>query len=407
MHIDLNSCFASVEQQANPLLRHRPVAVVHTDAPYGCILAPSVEAKLWGVKTGMTLSEGRERCPILISRIADPPKYREVHHRFATLLSDYAPHPLAKSIDEFVLTLPVGANHRVRPSDIENIVQEIKSRIKKEIGDYLRVSVGISTNQNLAKLASGLHKPDGFDVIDKNNYKDIYGRITLQDFCGINTRNEARLNRVGIFTPIQFYHASRQTLKAAFESVLGDYWHARLRGYEVDLPAGRQAMFIQKSYGQSYVLPHPMARDEWYPIMAKLVSKAGRRMRRDGYSASAAHISLRYLDHTSYKIGHKLKTTLHSDHDLIAAVSALIPKLKSDRVTPELAERRVKKIAITLFGIDRVDNQESLFIDKVKEKRLVTALDGLNTRYGDYTITYASLLGSAGHVRDAIAFGKV
>ena len=385
MHIDLNSCFASVEQQANPLLRHRPVAVVHSDAPYGCILAPSVEAKLWGVKTGMALSEGRDRCPILISRIADPPKYREVHHRFATLLSDYAPHPLAKSIDEFVLSLPTGCNP-------VGVVAEIKSRIKKEVGDYLRVSVGVSTNQNLAKLASGLHKPDGFDVIDHTNYLDVYKNIELQDFCGINIRNEARLHKVGIFTPLQFYHASRQTLKAAFESILGDYWHARLRGYEVD-----DVEFQTRSYGQSYVLPHPMSRDEWYPIMAKLVSKAGRRMRKGGYGASATHLSLRYADHSHYRLGHKLKTTLHSDHDLITAISSLSPN----------SDKMVKKVAVTLFGIGKEDNQESLFVDKVKEKRLVTALDELNTRYGDYTVSYASLMGSAGHVRDAIAFGKV
>lgn len=394
MHIDLNSCFASVEQQANPLLRYKPVAVVHTDAPYGCILAPSVEAKLWGVKTGMTLSEGRERCPILISRQVDPPKYREVHRRFATLLSDYAPHPLAKSIDEFVLTLPSCRGDLYdSPCSPHTIVQEIKSRIKKEIGDYLRVSVGVSTNQNLAKLASGLHKPDGFDLIDHTNFLDIYNKIELMDFCGINTRNEARLHKVGIFTPLQFYQASRQTLRSAFESVLGDYWHARLRGYEVD-----DVEFQTRSYGQSYVLPHPMDRAEWYPIMAKLVSKAGRRMRRDGYSASATHISLRYPDHTSYKLSHKLKTTLQSDHDLIAACSSL---------TLGMSSKKVKKVAVTLFGIGRDDNQEGLFIDKVKEKRLVTALDGLNTRYGDYTISCASLMGSAGHVRDAIAFGKI
>lgn len=385
MHIDLNSCFASVEQQANPLLRYKPLAVVHSVAPYGCILAPSVEAKLWGVKTGMTLSDGRERCPILLARTADPPKYREVHHRFATLLADYAPYPIAKSIDEFVLTLPTGCNP-------VGVAQEIKSRIKKEIGEYLRVSVGVSTNQNLAKLASGLHKPDGFDVIDHTNFLDVYSKLELIDFCGINTRNEARLHKVGIFTPLQFYQASRQTLKSAFESVLGEYWHARLRGYEVD-----DVEFQTRSFGQSYVLPHPMDRAEWYPIMAKLVSKAARRMRRDGYSASGIHISLRYADHTSYKLGHKLKTTLQSDHDLIAAVNSLTSK----------SDKKVKKVAVTLFGIGRDDNQEGLFIDKVKEKRLVTALDDLNMRYGDYTISYASLMGSAGHVRDAIAFGKI
>ncbi len=385
MYIDLNSCFASVEQQANPLLRHRPVAVVHSDAPYGCILAPSVEAKLWGVKTGMSLKEGQDKCPLLIARTADPSKYREVHHRFAALLSDYSSNPLAKSIDEFVLILPTGCNP-------VGVVQEIKSRIKSEIGDYLRVSVGISTNQNLAKLASGLHKPDGLDVIDQTNYLEIYEKIVLQDFCGINVRNEARLNRVGIFTPTQFYQASPQLLHSAFQSILGDYWYSRLRGYEVD-----DVTFQTRSFGQSYVLPHPMDRAEWYPIMAKLVSKAGRRMRQDGYSASATHISLHYSDHTSYKLSHKLKTSLQSEHDLIAAVNSLTPK----------SNKKVKKVAVTLFSIGHDDNQESLFIDKVKEKRLVAALDSLNTRYGEYTISYASLLGSVGHVKDAIAFGKI
>lgn len=395
MHIDLNSCFASVEQQANPLLRYKPLAVVHSVAPYGCILAPSVEAKLWGVKTGMSLKEGLERCPILLARAADPPKYRTVHRAFAKLLLDYSNNPISKSIDEFCLTLPLGSNPL-------SVAKEIKSRVKSEIGDYLRVSVGVSTNQNLAKLASGLHKPDGLDVIDLNSYHDVYERIKLQDFCGINIRNEARLNRVGIFTPLQFYQASPQLLRSAFQSVLGDYWYSRLRGYEVD-----EITFQTRSFGQSYVLPHPMDKSEWYPIMAKLTSKAGRRMREKGYHASGAHLSLRYSDHTHYRLGHKLKTTLHSDHDLVAAVGALIPKVKSNRVTPELAERRVKKIAITLFGISRQDNQESLFVDKVKEKRLVTALDELNTRYGDYTVSYASLMGSAGHVHDAIAFGKL
>lgn len=386
MHIDLNSCFASVEQQANPLLRHKPLAVVHIDAPYGCILAPSVEAKLWGVKTGMTLGEGRDRCPILLSRRADPPKYREVHHHFATLLSDYAPQPLAKSIDEFVLTLPSGSNP-------QEIAKEIKSRIKKEIGNYLRVSIGVSTNQNLAKLASGLHKPDGFDVIDHANFLDIYKKIELMDFCGINIRNEARLHKVGIFTPLQFYQASRQTLRSAFESVLGDYWHTRLRGYEVD-----EVEFQTRSFGQSYVLPHPMERAEWYPIMAKLVSKAGRRMREKGYHASGAHVSLRFPDHSHYKIGRTTKNTITTDHSLIAACKNL---------TLSMPNKKVKKIAITLFGITKEDYQESLFMDRVKEKRLVLALDELNARYGDYTISCASLMGSAGHVKDAIAFGKL
>lgn len=393
MHIDLNSCFASVEQQANPLLRDKPVAVVHTNAAYGAILAPSVEAKLWGVKTGMTLAEGIDLCPWLIPRVADPAKYREVHSHFAQLLSDYAPHPLAKSIDEFVLTLPSCRSDLYdHPCDPYTITQEIKSRIKKEIGDYLRVSVGISTNQNLAKLASGLHKPDGFDIIDHTNYLSIYRGIQLQDFCGINIRNEARLKKLGIFTPLQFYQSSVHTLRAAFGSVLGDYWHLRLRGYEID-----DVEFKTRSFGQSYVLPHPMTKTEWYPIMIKLISKASRRMRASGYLASGVHLSLRYFDHSKYSLGHKTSHTIFSDSSLIAAVNSLSPK----------TNKKVKKIAVTLFGISKDSGQENLFIDKIKEQNLTKALDILNDHYGDYTVSPASLLGSKGHVRDAIAFGKI
>jgi DNA polymerase-4 len=267
MHIDLNSCFASVEQQANHLLRGKPVVVAAYAKSYGAILAPSVEAKLYGIKTGMSVKEGLELCPFLIIREADPPKYREVHARFAKLLNEYSDHVISKSIDEFAVSLRSSQSEGGLPN-LQKLSAEIKSRIKSEIGDYLGVSIGVSTNQILAKLASGLHKPDGFDVIDSHNFLDVYASINLQEFCGINVRNEPRLHRVGIFTPIQFYEADIQTLKQAFQSVLGRYWYTRLRGYEID-----DVTFAHRSYGQSYVLPRPMAYDEWRPILAKLIAK--------------------------------------------------------------------------------------------------------------------------------------
>lgn len=386
MHIDLNSCFASVEQQANPLLRDKPIAVVHTDAPYGCILAPSVEAKLWGVKTGMNLKEGRDLCPWLISRVADPPKYRQVHSHFARLLDDYSDHIMPKSIDEFVLTLPTR-------SDLEGVSTKIKSRIKSEIGDYLRVSIGISTNQVLAKLASGIHKPDGFDIIDHKNYHDIYSKIDLQDLCGINIRNEARLHRVGIFTVLQFYNASIQTLTSAFESVLGRYWHGRLHGYEID-----DIEFTRSSFGQSYVLPRPMQYVEWRPILAKLVSKAARRLRANGFSASGIHLYLRFGDGTSWHTGHNTSNLLYDDVSILASALSLYQS-KSPK-------KPVKKIAVSCFGLGRDSGQLSCLVDLVKQKELVNSLDALNDKWGEYSVNYGSFMGSHGHVKDAIAFGK-
>lgn len=389
MHLDLNSCFASVEQQANPLLRDKPVAVVHTDAPYGCILAPSVEAKLWGVKTGMSLQEGKQLCPFLIAREADPPKYREIHHQIGELLNEYSPRVISKSIDEFCL--PLRSLYGEGGPDPQRIAIEIKSRIRSDIGDYLRVSIGVSTNQNLAKLASSLHKPNGFDIIDSSNFLSVYQAIKLQDFCGINTRNEARLHRVGVFTPLQFYRASLPTLKLAFQSVLGRYWYNRLRGYEVD-----DVEFSRRSFGQSYVLPRPLAFVQWRPILAKLVAKAGRRLRASGYHATAAHLYLRFASGRSWHTGHQFASPIFRDCDLLSSALALNPPSTND----------VKKVAVTFFGLSRDPGQLALLRDNSRDIALTAALDTLNNRWGEYSVTSAALLGSSGHVSDAIAFGK-
>lgn len=391
MHVDLNSCFASVEQQANHLLRGKPVVVAAYAKSYGAILAPSVEAKLYGVKTGMSVRDALLLCPFLIVREADPPKYRQVHGQIGQLLSDYSSHVISKSIDEFCL--PLRSLYGEGGPDLQSIVHEIKQRIKSEIGDYLRVSIGVSTNQILAKLASGLHKPDGFDILDSKNYRDIYSSIGLQEFCGINVRNEARLHRVGIFTPLQFYEASVQTLKSAFESVLGRYWYTRLRGYEVD-----DIEFSRRSYGQSYVLPRSMVYEEWRPILAKLIAKAARRLREGGSFATGLHLSLLYGDHTHWHTGHQGSSLLMDDASLLTSALSLY-ELRAPH-------KPVKKIAVTCFGLEKDSGQLSCLVDTVKQKSLITSLDGLNDKWGEYTISYASMLGSSGHVRDAIAFGK-
>ncbi len=390
MHIDLNSCFASVEAQANPLLREKPLAVAAYAKPYGCILAASYEAKLYGVKTGMTVKEGRELCPYLVVREPDPDKYRQVHKEIGQLLSEYAPHPVSKSIDEYCL--PLRSLYGEGGSNVRSIAQEIKDRIKFEIGDHLRVSVGISTNQILAKLASGLHKPDGLDVIDKTNYLAIYKKIELQDFCGINIRNEARLNRVGIFTALEFSQASVQTLQSAFQSVLGRYWYTRLRGYEVD-----DVEFARRSFGQSYVLPHPMKQEEWRPILAKLVGKAARRLRRGGYSASGVHLALRHGDGSHWHTGKAFSVAMEDDKDIMAVALSLYRGV----------DKPVKKVAVTCFGlVEKENKQTGLFEDSAKKRSLVLAMDQVNDKWGEYSLSYGSMMGSAGYVRDAIAFGK-
>ena len=108
-----------------------------------------------------------------------------------------------------------------------NIGREIKKRFREEIGEWISCNVGISTNRFLAKTAASLHKPDGLDVIDYRNLKEVYQKLSLTDLTGINTRFEFRLNQEGIFTPIDFLKASDNILRkiTIFFKTGGAYSH--------------------------------------------------------------------------------------------------------------------------------------------------------------------------------------
>src|SRR3989344_6365999 len=211
LHIDLNSCFATIEQQANPHLRGKPVAVAAYTTPSGCIVAPSIEAKSLGIKVGMRVKDGRAIYPNLIVLPPDPWKYRNVHLALRELLSGYTPDITPKSIDEFVLDFGKISNFQFPISNqftnyqidklktnwkletgnlrLREVALEIKQRIKAEIGDWLTVSVGIAPKRYLAKLASSLHKPDGLDEINRDNFLDCYLKLKLTDLPYIKIRN--------------------------------------------------------------------------------------------------------------------------------------------------------------------------------------------------------------------------
>ena len=146
-HIDFNSYFATVEQQANPRLRGKPVGVTGGDRMKRTVLgAASIEAKRFGVRTGMQIWEAKKLCPHIILVKGDSDKYLETTKRFLNILKDYSPNLEVFSIDEVFLEL---SQH----NNLISIAQEIKSKIRTEVGDYITCSIGISYNKLMAKLA--------------------------------------------------------------------------------------------------------------------------------------------------------------------------------------------------------------------------------------------------------------
>jgi DNA polymerase-4 len=393
MHIDLNSCFATIEQQANPHLRGKPVAVAAYNTPSGCIIAPSVEAKRQGVKVGMRVKDGKLICRQLIVLTPDPWKYRNVHLSLRKILSDYTSNFFPKSIDEFVLNME---GFPAYEKGIENVGTEIKKRIKEGIGEWLTVSVGISTNRFLAKLASGLHKPDGMDIIERGNFAKVYANLQLTDLPYVKKANAVCLNGAGIFSVTDFYNAPHWRLKAAFQSINSYYWYLRLRGWEID-----DVEFGRRSYGNSYALPKPLVTmEELSPILSKLVEKMSSRLRLAGYLARGVHMAVTYRDGGFWHRGTSFPEYLFDTRDIYKRAYKIL--------STSPYKKPVRDMAVSTFDLKKKnDLQLALFEDIEKKDSLNVAVDKVNERWGQYAITPARMLTADDAVPDRIAFGGV
>ena len=396
MHIDMNSCFASVEQQANPLLRGRPVAVSAYDSPKAIIIAPSIEAKAAGIKLGMTNAEGLEICPDLFVTTPDPQKYRDANIRFRNIFQSYTDKVVPKSIDEAVMDFR--GSQAIKNMSMIDIGMEIKQRVKEEIGEWMRVNVGIGTSRWTAKMAAGLHKPDGLDVITHKNLLNVYKSLQLTDLTGISRRNEARLNAYGIYTPMDFYNAPVDLLKKqVFQSIVGYYWYVELRGWEMhDVDTTR------RSFGHTYALGQKTAdKTKLAPMLMKLCEKTGRRLRKQGYYAKGIHVSFVYQDHTYWGKGRKVKVPLYSTQDIFRQAMLTFNMQPYRKI--------VTNLFVTVY--DLASNEflpKSLFdvgkLDLVARSR---AFDEINDRYGEFTVVPAEMLEVKDIILDRIAFGGV
>ena len=394
MHIDLNSCFATVEQQSRPMLRGRPVVIVNRRTEHTSIVTASYEAKALGIKVGMRVREAKLLSPDLVALESDPAKYRFVYHRMMDIMKSYSAHVTMKSIDEGVIDFH-HTTDKMRQRSLEEIGHEIKQRLKDEIGCAMRCNVGIATNRFLAKTAAGLHKPDGLDVITHKNLRATLETMKLTDLTGIAGRNEHRLNAVGIYTPLQFLDASSDTLhKMVFKSVLGEQWHQRLRGWEVD-----DVSHDMKTVGRQYVLEaNDLSRAEILQRLHHLCESVGSRLRSQNRVARGVFVYAKTYERGYWHARKMHALPFFSDNAIYTQASLLFAG----------APHHIKEIGINCYELcDDNDPQLSLFGDQVaREHRLVDAMDVINRRYGERVIHSADTLGTGRHVRQKIPFGS-
>lgn len=292
LHIDLNSFFASVEQQIHPEYRGKPVAVVPTMADTTCCIAASYEAKALKIKTGTQVGEAKRLCPGIILVEGNHTEYAKYSKAISDAVELACPVAHNPSIDEMVCQL---MGREQEPPRARKIALEIKQSIYKNVGEALRCSIGMAPNRYLAKIASDMQKPDGLIGLLPSQLPRAIAHLELRDLPGIGARTEVRLNAKGITTMPQLLALDRTGMHSLFNSVWGDRMYHWLRGGETGDDGATVMADVQKSLGHSHVMaPEFRSEEGAWAIANKLLHKAAMRLRMEKFYTGSMSIAIRY-----------------------------------------------------------------------------------------------------------------
>jgi DNA polymerase IV len=423
LHIDLNSFFASVEQQMHPEYRGRPVAVVPTKADTTCCIAASYEAKALGIKTGTQVGEAKKICPEIILIEGNHGEYADYSHRIAKAVELCCPVAHTPSIDEMVCQL---MGREQEPPRARKIALEIKQSIYKNVGVALRCSIGIAPNRYLAKIASDMQKPDGLIGLLPSQLPRAIAHLDLRAFPGIGARTEARLNAKNIHTMEQLLALDRTAMHKLFDSVWGDRMYHWLRGAETGDDGATVLSGIQKSLGHSHVLaPEHRTPEGSWAVAHKLLHKAAMRLRMEHFYTSAMSVTIRYAltrEQVADREGAGMKAKKHfsglrhSGWGMEARFSpcqdtlTLLQALRGVWAKrPEGAEfERPFFVGVTMHNlIPESEFQESLFGDEGNRAALAATMDKLNLKHGHTTLHFAGMLPAKESAPTRIAFTQI
>ncbi|MEW6133777.1 MAG: DNA polymerase [Pseudomonadota bacterium] len=366
LYVDLNSFFASVEQQLDPALRGLPVGVLPVLAETTCCIAASIQAKRFGIKTGTPVWEARKRCKGIQFVQARPSVYVEMHHKIVEAVESCYPVAAVLSIDEMALDL---TGRHTREEHALELARQIKRTIYERAGEVMHCSIGIAPNRFLAKTASNFKKPDGLELIRPHDLPHILYKLELTDLNGISRGMEKRLNRVGIHTVEQLCNAPPEKFRLAWGGIEGERYLAKLRGEALPpLPTQRSTV------GHSHVLPPEMRNDESaLAVLYRLLHKAAMRLRHYGYYAGAMGVHVRYQD--GERFAEQTRFAPHADtfkfNHVLAGLWERRPRhaarpMKIGVVLSELTEQRC--ISRDLFEEDRQGEGLSLALDQINRR---------------------------------------
>lgn len=384
-HIDINHCYAQIEEMMYPQLRHVSMAVGgHEETRHGIILTKNDLAKAKGVRTGESLRDAYEKDPDLL---IIPPHYDEYIYytsKVKEIYREYSDQVESFGLDEAWIDYTASRKLFGEP---EKVCQEIVDRVYQELG--LKVSAGISWNKVFAKLGSDQKKADGPFRITKENYKDTIWPLPVQDLLYVGPATYEKLHAREIHTIGDLAVYPEVHLKKAM-GMAGVMIHAFANGLDSSPVSEVNEVTVPKSVGNSMTMIHDVhSLEELRPVYYVLCEAVSSRLREQGLEGDVIHISLRSAGLDWYGCERKIDQKTCISEEIFSAVMDLA--CCYDFMIP----LRAVGVSVSHLSPAGTVRQMSLFINEIareKEQRADIAMDTIRERYGFYAIRRACTL---------------
>jgi len=379
LHADLDAFYASVEQRDNPGLRGRPVLVGG-----GVVLAASYEARAYGVHSPMGLTQARRLCPPAI--VVEPrfSAYSEASKAVFEIFDHTTPLVEGLSIDEAFLD--VHGMEQIAGSPTE-IAVRLRSEVREQVG--LPITVGVARTKFLAKVASGVAKPDGLLVVPPDGELTFLHPLAVEHLWGVGPVTARKLHAAGITTVGEIARLAEEAVVSLVGRAAGRHLHRLANNRDprpVQIGRRRRSIGSQNALGRARSPRSAAAIDE---VVVALVDRVTRRMRAAGRGGRTVVLRLRFDDFTRATRSHTLPWPTAHTLTILTAVRGLMAL-----ATPMIQHQGLTLVGVAVSNLENAGAiQLALPFDRQRDGALDAALDEVRARFGSAAITRAVLLG--------------
>jgi DNA polymerase-4 len=377
LHADLDAFYASVEQRDDPRLRGRPVIV-----GAGVVLAASYEAKAYGVHTAMGGSQARRLCPDAIVVAPRMSAYAEASRAVYRVFEDTSPFVEGLSIDEAFLD--VRGMRRISGTPAQ-IAVRLRHEVRRRVG--LPITVGVARTKFLAKVASGVAKPDGLLIVPPDRELAFLHPLPVEALWGVGRVTAAKLHDRGVMTVGQVAQLPEVMLVSMLGRASGRHIHALAHNRDprpVDVRRRRRSIGSQRALGRA-----PRSADEIDAVVVGLVDRVTRRMRAAGRVGRTVVLRLRFGDFSRATRSHTLPWATAHTTTILATARGLLAS-----AMPMIEHQGLTLVGVTVGNLENARAvQLTLPFDRHSGDALDAALDEVRDRFGSKAITRAVLLG--------------